>query len=65
MLTPVKNMELHMLKIAIFLSNLQRCAAAAAGLKPPSTILMLLVDKLKVTDYTEGDVTTLCKNETL
>lgn len=54
MLTPVENTELRMLKIAIFLSNLRRyaaaAAAAAAGLKPPSAILMILVDKLKVTE---------------
>lgn len=63
MLTPVENTELRMLKIAISLSNLRRyaAAAAAAGLKPPSAILMILVDKLKV----RVDRGRCYKNETL
>lgn len=63
MLTPVENTELRMLKIAISLSNLRRyaAAAAAAGLKPPSAILMILIDKLKV----RVDRGRCYKNETL
>lgn len=63
MLTPVENTELRMLKIAISLSNLRRyaAAAAAAGLKPPSAILMILVYKLKV----RVDRGRCYKNETL